>query len=87
MLQEAPEQRWTIQKVLDHVFFREIQENINAKGKILELEEGAQVKEGEPVPAVDERKKESGVVAVQEEKGEGEKKAEESEVEKTEGEE
>lgn len=91
MLQDVPSQRWTIQEALEHTFFHEAQENINAKGDSLEQEEGVeakeggdsevQTKEGKPVPAADERKKESVVIAVQEEEGEGEK-VEESDVRK-----
>ncbi|KAK3808860.1 MAG: kinase-like domain-containing protein [Linnemannia elongata] len=92
LLQEVPEQRWTIQKVLGHNFFHEVQENVNAKGDRLELEEGGvtkeegdggiQVKEEEPVPVADEHKKESAVIALQGDEGEGEREVEGSDVKK-----
>ncbi|KAF9322761.1 hypothetical protein BGZ91_004068, partial [Linnemannia elongata] len=69
LLQEAPEKRWTIQ-VLDHIFFRKVQEHVNAKGESLELEEGIEAKEEEdggvrveeedPVPAVENKTGEAG---------------------------
>ncbi|OAQ28575.1 hypothetical protein K457DRAFT_20130 [Linnemannia elongata AG-77] len=64
----GPEKRWTIQ-VLDHIFFRKVQEHVNAKGS-LELEEGIETKEeedggvrveeGDPVPAVENKTGEAG---------------------------
>ncbi|KAF9289076.1 hypothetical protein BGZ88_007886 [Linnemannia elongata] len=69
LLQEASEKRWTIQ-VLDHIFFRKVQEHVNAKGESLELEEGIEAKEeedggvrveeGDPVPAVENKTGEAG---------------------------
>ncbi|KAG0044516.1 hypothetical protein BGZ89_006017 [Linnemannia elongata] len=69
LLQEVPEDRWTIQKVLGHSFFREVQAHVNAKGDSLEREESVEARdeddggvqvEGDLVPAVESNAGEAG---------------------------
>ncbi|OAQ28597.1 kinase-like protein [Linnemannia elongata AG-77] len=69
LLQEVPEDRWTIQKVLGHSFFREVQANVNAKGDSLEREESVEARdeddggiqvEGDLVPAVESKAGKAG---------------------------
>ncbi|KAG0066256.1 hypothetical protein BGZ90_001480, partial [Linnemannia elongata] len=89
LLQEVPEDRWTIQKVLGHSFFREVQANVNAKGDSLEREESVEARdeddggiqvEGNLVPAVESKAGKAGcareTVAPEKDEAEVEKKDE-----------